>query len=100
MDKVKEVALTISAYIAIPVALCFPVGLFALWLGFIHYYGFQFSTAWQAAIVVDRNIVVGRGASILLIPLIASVLFPGGLAMSSGVGAHGSDGINRGPFVC
>jgi len=72
-----EVAQTLAAYVAIPVALVYPFGFVALFLQFMRYFGFEFYTAWYALSLVNKTIVIGQGATILIVTLIGSVLLAG-----------------------
>jgi hypothetical protein len=68
-----DIAQTIAAYLAIPAVLLYPVGLFALFTQFYGYFSFEFYTAWIAASLANRMMVIGVGATILIVPLIGSV---------------------------
>ena len=70
-----ELAQTLAAYLAIPALLLYPVGFFALFMQFYGYFDFEFYTAWYAASLANRLMVIGVGGSILIVPLILSVLF-------------------------
>jgi hypothetical protein len=72
-----EVAQTLAAYVAIPVALVYPFGFVALFLQFVRYFGLEFYTAWYALSLVNKTIVIGQGATILIVALVGSVLLAG-----------------------
>lgn len=71
------VAQTLAAYLALPVVLLYPFGFVALFAQFVNYFGLDFYTAWYAASLVSRVVVLGQGASILAAALIGSVLLSG-----------------------
>jgi hypothetical protein len=72
--SVLDIAQAIAAYLAVPAILLYPFGLFALFMQFIGYFDFEFQTAWYAASLADRTVVIGLGVTILIVPLIGSVL--------------------------
>jgi hypothetical protein len=55
----------------------YPFGFAALFLQFTRYFGLEFYTAWYAASLVNRMVVIGLGTSILLVTLLGSVLLAG-----------------------
>lgn len=63
-----------GAYLAVPTVLLYPVGLFAMFLQFTTYFELEFYTAWYAASLADRMMVIGLGATILVVALLGSVL--------------------------
>jgi hypothetical protein len=69
-----EIAQALTAYVAVPAVLLYPFGFFALFVEFAGYFSFEFQTAWYAASLVNRMIVIGVGVTILIVPLIGSVL--------------------------
>ena len=69
----QDIAQTLAAYVAIPVALVYPFGFFALFVQFTHYYLFDFYTAWYAASLVNRMVAMGQGVNILALALVVSV---------------------------
>lgn len=73
--NLREAVQTFTAYLAIPLALFYPVGFFALWLQLQHEYAFRFVTAWYATTLIDRTAILGRGIWILAISLLGGVLF-------------------------
>jgi len=72
-----DIAQTLAAYLALPVLLLYPFGFVALFAQFTNYFRLDFYTAWYAASLVNRVIVLGQGASILAAALIGSVLLSG-----------------------
>lgn len=72
-----QIAQTLAAYVAIPVALVYPFGFVALFLQFMRYFGLESYTSWYAVSLVNRTIVIGQGATILIVALIGSVLLAG-----------------------
>jgi hypothetical protein len=68
---------TLAAYVAVPVALVYPFGFVALFLQFMRYFGLEFYTSWYAVSLVHRMVVIGQGATILIVALTGSVLFSG-----------------------
>jgi hypothetical protein len=74
------VAQTLGAYLALPVVLLYPFGFVALFAQFVNYFHLDFYTAWYAASLVSRVVVLGQGASILAAALIGSVLLSGIIA--------------------
>ena len=72
-----EIAQTLAAYVAIPVALVYPFGFVALFLQFMRYFGLESYTGWYAVSLVNRTIVMGQGATILIVALTGSVLLAG-----------------------
>lgn len=75
--NLREVAETLAAYLAVPVVLVYPFGFVALFLQFTSYFDLEFYTAWYAVSLVNRTIVIGQGATILLVALLGSVLLSG-----------------------
>lgn len=71
------IAQTLAAYLAIPVVLLYPFGFVALFAQFTNYFRLDFYTAWYAASLVNRVVVLGQGATILAAALIGSVLLSG-----------------------
>ena len=69
-----EVVQTLGAYLAVPAVLLYPVGFLALFLQFVEYFDMEFYTAWYAASLADRMVVIGLGATILVVALLGSVL--------------------------
>lgn len=69
-----ETAQTLAAYVAIPVALVYPFGFFALFVQFARYFFLDLYTAWYAASLVDRMVAMGQGATVLVFALVASVV--------------------------
>jgi hypothetical protein len=65
---------TLAAYVAIPVALVYPFGFFALFVQFTRYFYLDFYTAWYAASLVNRMVTIKQGVSILALALVGSVL--------------------------
>jgi hypothetical protein len=88
------VAQTFAAYLALPVVLLYPFGFVALFAQFTNYFGLDFYTAWYAASLVSRIVVLGQGASILAAALIGSVLLSGIVAQL--FLRHDSGGVSRG----
>ena len=72
-----DIAQTLTAYLAIPALLLYPFGFTALFLKFTRYFGLEFYTAWYAASLVNRMVVIGLGTSILLVTLLGGVLLAG-----------------------
>jgi hypothetical protein len=72
--NVKDIAQTVTAYLAIPALLFYPAGFLSIWLQFHNYYNLALSTAWQAASLVDRVVVMGRGATVLAVTLVVSLI--------------------------
>lgn len=72
-----DIAQTLAAYLALPVVLLYPFGFVALFAQFTNYFRLDFYTAWYAASLVNRVIVLGQGAAILAAALIGSVLLCG-----------------------
>jgi hypothetical protein len=72
---ITEWAQTLAAYFAIPTVLLYPFGYFALFTQFYKYFSLEFYTAWYATSLANRLMVIGVGVTILLVPLIGSVLF-------------------------
>ena len=70
-------AQTLAAYLALPVVLLYPFGFVALFAQFVNYFHLDFYTAWYAASLVSRVVVLGQGASILVAALVGSVLLSG-----------------------
>jgi hypothetical protein len=68
---------TLAAYVALPAVLLYPFGFLALFVQFTKYFGLDFYTAWYAASLVNRMVVIGQGATILVIALLGSVLLTG-----------------------
>jgi hypothetical protein len=69
-----DVAQTLAAFVAVPVALLYPVGFFALFFQFMNYFFLDFYTAWYAASLVNRMVAIEEGVTILALALIASVV--------------------------
>jgi hypothetical protein len=69
-----DVVQTLAAYVAVPVALLYPVGFFALFFQFMNYYFLDFYTAWYAAYLVNRMVAIEEGVTILALALMASVV--------------------------
>jgi hypothetical protein len=88
------VAQTFGAYLALPVVLLYPFGFVALFAQFVNYFGLDFYTAWYAASLVSRIVVLGQGASILAAALIGSVLVSGIVAQL--FLRHDTGGVSRG----
>jgi hypothetical protein len=72
-----DIAQTFTAYVAIPVALVYPLGFVALFLQFTRYFGLEFYTASYAVSLVNRTIVIGQGATIFGVALFGSALLAG-----------------------
>jgi hypothetical protein len=72
-----DIAQTLAAYLAIPALVVYPFGFAALFLQFMRYFGLDVYTAWYAASLVNRMVVLGLGATILLVALLGSVLLSG-----------------------
>jgi hypothetical protein len=72
-----DIAQTLAAYVAIPVALVYPFGFVALFLQFMKYFGLEAYTAWYAVSVVNKTVVMGQGATILLVALLGNGLLAG-----------------------
>lgn len=75
-----NLAQTLAAYLALPVALLYPFGFVALFAQFTNYFRLDFYTAWYAASLVNRVVILGQGATILAVALIGSVLLSGAVA--------------------
>jgi hypothetical protein len=75
-----EIAQTLAAYVAIPVALVYPFGFLALFVQFTHYFNLDFYTAWYAASLVNRMVAIGQGVNILALALVLSVLLSATIA--------------------
>lgn len=73
-------AQTLAAYVAIPVALVYPFGFFALFVQFTHYFSLDFYTAWYAASLANRIVAIGQGVNILALALGVSVLLAATIA--------------------
>jgi hypothetical protein len=71
------IAQTLAAYLALPVLLLYPFGFVALFAQFTNYFRLDFYTAWYAASLVHRVVILGQGATILAAALIGSVLLSG-----------------------
>jgi hypothetical protein len=69
-----EIAQTLTAFVAVPVALLYPVGLVALFAQFVNYFFLDFYTAWYAASLVNRMVAIEQGVTILGFALVASVV--------------------------
>ena len=69
-----DVLQTLGAFVAIPVALLYPVGFFALFAQFTNYFFLDFYTGWYAASLVNRMVAIEQGATILVLALVASVV--------------------------
>ena len=86
------VAQTFAAYLALPAVLLYPFGFIALFAQFTNYFRLDFYTAWYAASLVSRVVVLGQGASILVAALIGSVLLSGIVAQI--LLQHGSSAVS------
>jgi hypothetical protein len=75
-----NLAQTLAAYLALPVVLLYPFGFVALFAQFTNYFRLDFYTAWYAASLVSRVVILGQGATILAVALIGSVLLSGVVA--------------------
>jgi hypothetical protein len=75
-----EIAQTLAAYVAVPVALVYPFGFFALFVQFTKYFYLDFYTAWYAASLVNRMVAIGQGVTILALALGVSVLLSAKIA--------------------
>jgi hypothetical protein len=73
----RDIAETLTAYLAIPALLLYPFGFLALFVQFARYFEFEFYTAWYAASLVNRVVAIGLGFSILVVTLVGSVLLSG-----------------------
>ena len=69
-----EAAQTLAAYVAVPVALVYPFGFFALFVQFAKYFFLDLHTAWYAASLTNRVLAIGQGTIILVLALVASVV--------------------------
>jgi hypothetical protein len=69
-----EIVQTLTAYVAVPVALVYPFGFFALFAQVTKYFYLDSYTAWYAASLVNRMVAIGQGVTILALALIGSVL--------------------------
>lgn len=69
-----NLAQTLGAYLALPVVLLYPFGFVALFAQFINYFRLDFYTAWYAASLVNRVVILGQGATILAVALVGGVL--------------------------
>ena len=69
-----DVVQTLAAFVALPVALLYPVGFFALFAQFVNYYFMDLYTAWYAASLVNRMVAIEQGVTILALALLASVI--------------------------
>ena len=78
--SLETAAQTLAAYVAIPVALVYPFGFFALFVQFTHYFNLDFYTAWYAASLVNRIVSIGQGVNILALALVISVLLAAKIA--------------------
>jgi hypothetical protein len=81
-SNLRDVADTLTAYLAIPVILLYPFGFLALFLQFTRYFGLDFYTAWYAASLVNRMVAIGLGATILVAALLGSALLAGNVGQS------------------
>ena len=72
-----DLAQTLAAYLAAPAVLVYPFGFLALFVQFSNYFGLEAYTAWYAVSLVNNIIVIGQGATILLVALLGSVLLAG-----------------------
>jgi hypothetical protein len=72
----------LAAYVAIPVALVYPFGFFALFVQFARYFFLDLYTAWYAASLVNRMVAIGQGAAVLIFALVASVLLSAMIAQT------------------
>ena len=75
-----NLAQTLTAYLALPVVVLYPFGFVALFAQFTNYFRLDFYTAWYAASLVNRVVILGQGATILAVALIGSVLLSGAVA--------------------
>ena len=80
--SVPDIVHTLAAYVAIPVALVYPFGFFALFVQFTKYFYLDFYSAWYAASLVNRMVAVGQGVTILVLSLIGSVLLSAKIAQA------------------
>jgi hypothetical protein len=76
-----EIAQTLAAYVAVPVALLYPFGFLALFVQFTNYFYLDFYTAWYAASLVNRMVAIGQGTTILALALVGSVLLSAVVAL-------------------
>jgi len=72
-----NLAQTLGAYLALPVVLLYPFGFVALFAQFTNYFRLDFYTAWYAASLVNRVVILGQGATILAVALVGGVLLSG-----------------------
>jgi hypothetical protein len=75
-----DIVQALAAYVAIPVALLYPVGFFALFAQFVNYYFLDLYTAWYAASLVNRMVAIEQGVTILALALMASVVLSASIA--------------------
>jgi hypothetical protein len=61
---------TLAAYVAVPVALLYPVGFFASFAQFMNYYFLDFYTAWYTASLVNQMVAIEEGVTILALALL------------------------------
>ena len=69
-----DVVQTLAVFLAVPVALLYPVGFFALFAQFVNYFFMDLYTAWYAASLVNRMVAIEQGFTILALALVASVI--------------------------
>jgi hypothetical protein len=69
-----DVVQTLAVFIAVPVALLYPVGFFALFAQFVNYFFLDLYTAWYAASLVNRMVAIEQGVTILALALVAGVI--------------------------
>ena len=74
MEKLSNIAQALAAYVAAPAVSLYPFGFVALFLQFARYFDLDFYTAWYATSLTNNMVVIGQGATILLVALIGSVL--------------------------
>jgi hypothetical protein len=75
-----DIVQTLGAFVAVPVALLYPVGFVALFVQFVNYYFMDLYTAWYAASLVNRMIATEQGVTIFALALVASVLLSAWIA--------------------
>jgi hypothetical protein len=64
-----DVVQTLAAFVALPVALLYPVGFFALFAQFVNYFIMDLYTAWYAASLVNKMVAIEQGVTILAVPI-------------------------------
>jgi hypothetical protein len=69
-----DVVQTLAAFVALPVALLYPVGFFALFAQFVNYFFMDLYTAWYAASLVNKMVAIEQSVTILALALLASVI--------------------------